>query len=129
MMHPAIFPSIMGRPRHKEVIVGMDEKDSFVGHEAQAKKGILILKYPIEHIVNNWDDMEKIWYHIFYKSCVWLLKNILFFSLKLLLTQRSIMRKWLSSCLRALIILLHILVSMSFSLSIPVVGPHLSNCN
>ena len=28
--------------------------------------GILKLNYPIEHgVVENWDDMEKIWEHIF----------------------------------------------------------------
>ena len=44
-------------------MVGMDQRDSYVHDEAQSKRSVLTLKYPIEHgIVTNWDDVEKYCY-------------------------------------------------------------------
>jgi len=59
------FASVVGYPRHKTCLIGT-EKEYFVGEEAQQKRGILQLKYPLENgIVQNWDDMEKVWQHTF----------------------------------------------------------------
>jgi len=65
----ASFPAIVGRPKMPGIMVGMDNKEAFVGEEAQSKRGVLTLKYPIESgIINNWDDMEKIWHNCYYNE-------------------------------------------------------------
>jgi actin-related protein len=52
------------------VLVGVGAKDCYVGDEAQTRKGgLLERKYPIQRgTVANWDNMEKIWHHIFYNE-------------------------------------------------------------
>jgi actin-related protein len=48
------------------ILSSLDNKEVYVGDEAKAKIDGLNLKYPIENgIVNDWDDMERIWQHVF----------------------------------------------------------------
>jgi actin-related protein len=64
----SVFPCVIGRPKHLEVM-DVNHQDTFVGDDAQIKRGILDISYPIEHgIVLDWDDMEKIWHHTFYNE-------------------------------------------------------------
>ena len=63
------FPSIVGEPKYKTVMHGITEKELYIGEEAQAKKGVLKIQYPIKHgIVLNWDQMSQIWHHCFYNE-------------------------------------------------------------
>ena len=63
------FPSVVGRLQTGMGLTGIYHKDAYVGDEAESKRGILNLKYPIEcGVVTNWEDMEKIWHHIYYKK-------------------------------------------------------------
>jgi len=65
----AVFPAIVGRPKYDSVMVGMGKKDCYVGDEAQSHRGVLAIGHPVDNgIVNNWDDMEKVWHHTFYNE-------------------------------------------------------------
>ncbi len=53
-----VFPTILGRPKVPGIVVGLDQKDVFIGNEAKSKKGLLKFSYPIENgYVKDWDDM------------------------------------------------------------------------
>ena len=57
------FRSIVGVPRRAAISMPLSAslQDYYVGSEAQKRRGVLILKYPIERgIVTDWDDMEKV---------------------------------------------------------------------
>ena len=64
----SIFPSRVGRPKVKNFMVGQT-KDVYVGDEAVNLRGCLNLKRPLQQdIIQNWDDMEKIWHHSFFNE-------------------------------------------------------------
>lgn len=82
----AVFSTILGRPRYKVMSklcifsissifllifqnVFLNDRDFFIGDEAQSKRAISTLKYPIKHgVVTDWDDMENIWKYTFYEK-------------------------------------------------------------
>lgn len=60
------FPSYVGRPKHTRVLAGALEGDVFIGRRAEELRGLLKIRYPLEHgIVTDWDDMEKIWQYVY----------------------------------------------------------------
>ncbi|KAN0063257.1 Centractin [Thecaphora frezii] len=62
----SFFPSFVGRPKHQRVMAGAIEGDIFIGRKAQELRGLLKIRYPMEHgIVKNWEDMERIWNHVY----------------------------------------------------------------
>ena len=65
--HPKCYmPSIVGTTKHHRVMAGAIEGDSFIGSKAQELRGLLSISYPMEHgVVTNWQDMEKIWNHLY----------------------------------------------------------------
>ena len=56
----------VGRPKHTRIMAGAVDGDVFIGAKAQELRGLLKIRYPLEHgIVTDWEDMEKIWSYIY----------------------------------------------------------------
>lgn len=65
----AVFPTIIGRPKHQNIMVGGGFKDIYIADEARKLQGVLQTSYPITHgIVTDWDALERIWHHVFYNE-------------------------------------------------------------
>ncbi|KAJ6653210.1 hypothetical protein lerEdw1_009996, partial [Lerista edwardsae] len=63
------FPNYVGRPKHVRVMAGALEGDLFIGPKAEEHRGLLSIRYPMEHgIVRDWNDMERIWQYVYSKD-------------------------------------------------------------
>ena len=63
------YATVVGKPKMPSIMVGMDQKEAYIGNEAQQKKGVLKLKNPIKNgVISDWEDMIKIWHHTFYNQ-------------------------------------------------------------
>ena len=66
--HPSLIcPTIIGYTKYKKSLrTDISNYNIYIGREADSKRSILDIKYPIENgTVNNWDDMTKIWEYVF----------------------------------------------------------------
>ncbi|RWS05629.1 Beta-centractin-like protein [Dinothrombium tinctorium] len=64
-----IFNNVVGRPKHVRVMAGALQGDHFIGHKVDEHRGLLSLRYPMEHgIVTDWNDMERIWQYVYSKE-------------------------------------------------------------
>eukprot|EP00761_Pharyngomonas_kirbyi_P003088 gb/GECH01003092.1/.p1 GENE.gb/GECH01003092.1/~~gb/GECH01003092.1/.p1 ORF type:complete len:378 (+),score=82.75 gb/GECH01003092.1/:1-1134(+) len=60
-----VFPSIVAYPKHSAAL-GANTKSYYIGDEVQQKRSVCVLRYPVQHgIVQNWEDMARIWQHTF----------------------------------------------------------------
>lgn len=63
------FANYVGQPKHSRVMAGGLEGEFFFGSKAEEHRGLLNIRYPIEHgIVTHWDDMERIWNFVYSKD-------------------------------------------------------------
>lgn len=62
----SIFPSIIGNQRNMSIVDGKQYLDTYVGDDAQARRGMLAMRKPIVNgVVKDWDAMEAIWSYVF----------------------------------------------------------------
>jgi centractin len=60
------FPNFVGRAKHQRVMAGGTDFDILIGKRAQELRGLLKIRYPMEHgIVTDWEDMERIWQYVY----------------------------------------------------------------
>mmetsp|Transcript_15038 Transcript_15038/g.24903 ORF Transcript_15038/g.24903 Transcript_15038/m.24903 type:complete len:389 (-) Transcript_15038:6-1172(-) len=63
-----VIPTVVGRAKVPGIIVG-NEKDYYIGEEAEMLAGMLNCSHPIQHgVIIDWDSMERIWSHVFYNE-------------------------------------------------------------
>jgi len=63
------FRNYVARPKHTRIMQGAIEGDNFIGSVAEDHRGMMAIKYPMEHgIITDWGDMERIWQHIYGKG-------------------------------------------------------------
>jgi actin-related protein len=54
-----IIPNYVGRPRKQQQMFITGSKSQFIGEEANAKRSLLSINYPVQRsVVKSWTDLE-----------------------------------------------------------------------
>lgn len=65
------FPTIVGKATNPNLMIGMDQKDFYVGNEAKSKRELLTVSSPVNRgFVEDWQKMEQIWQYTFENELV-----------------------------------------------------------
>ena len=65
----SVFPTVIGKPKYGHIMPEVKDysREWYIGEEAMELKGLMQLRFPIEHgIVDDWPSMERIWHYTFY---------------------------------------------------------------
>jgi len=65
----SVFPTLIGTPKYGTVMPDVKHfsREHYIGEEAMELRGLMNLKFPIEHgVVDDWIAMERIWHYTFY---------------------------------------------------------------
>jgi actin beta/gamma 1 len=65
----SVFPTMIGTPKYGMVMPDVKHfsREYYIGEEAMELRGLLNLRFPIEHgIVEDWPAMERLWHYTFY---------------------------------------------------------------
>jgi len=64
-----VFPNFIGHAKHTRVMMSELPSNEFIGPKADEYRGLLKITHPMEHgIVQDWNDMEKLWTYIYGKD-------------------------------------------------------------
>eukprot|EP00051_Salpingoeca_urceolata_P027357 m.481147 g.481147 ORF g.481147 m.481147 type:complete len:388 (+) comp22059_c0_seq1:1468-2631(+) len=64
-----IIPSYVGEPKHLPLMASGMEGSTFIGPKAEEARGLLKIKYPMEHgVVEDWDAMQEVWQYVYTKE-------------------------------------------------------------
>ena len=62
----SFFQCLVGHKHNQDLYDISHQKDFYVGDEAMCRRDILSMRSPLHSgIVTNWEDMEKIWDHVY----------------------------------------------------------------